>query len=144
MKNQLSILGIAGGDAEVKTLGGGESVISFSVAVTEKFKNAAGEAKEKTTWFNCSKWFNPGVSTKVSEFIRKGDKIGVDGSVSTRAYLGPNNDARSSLDVRVDSIYLLGNKKDGAASETPEPKEPVNEPNSETPANEGQSDDLPF
>lgn len=140
MKNQLSIIGITGGDADVKTLADGNSVVSFSVAVTEKFKNAAGEVKEKTTWFNCSKWFKPNVSTKVSEFIRKGDRIGVDGVVSARAYLSPNNEARCSLDVRVEQVYLLANKRDEQAPATTE--EVVQEP--ATPASEILEQDLPF
>ena len=52
---RLSVIGHLGHDALKKDING-KTVLSFSVAQNEQFKNLKGEVRERTTWINCSVW----------------------------------------------------------------------------------------
>ena len=50
---RISVIGRLGQDAQVNNVNG-KSVINFSVAYSEKFKNQQGEDTERTTWVSCA------------------------------------------------------------------------------------------
>lgn len=109
--------GHLGGDAEVKTLDSGSIVISFSVAVSETWKDKSGEKKEKTNWVKCSKWVSSGGSSKIADFLKKGQKVVVQGKPEARAFLDKNGEAKSILEVNVSELSLVGGKSDTTNSE---------------------------
>jgi len=75
--NRTIITGNIGKDAETREVGS-TSVTSFSVAVTERWKDKQGEQKEQTTWFNCEKW---AVSEVFASFLKKGTRVLVEGKM---------------------------------------------------------------
>jgi single-strand DNA-binding protein len=83
--NKVEIQGFLGRDAEVKTFESGRTLISFSVATNENYKNAKGEWITSTTWHNITHW-----RTKMDEALRdelkKGALIAVTGKLNTRKY----------------------------------------------------------
>ena len=104
--------GTLGQDAEVKTLESGSSLISFSVAVTEKWKDkTSGEWKEKTKWNRCTKWVTSGGSTKIAEFLKKGQQVIVRGTPEARAWTDKDGVAKSNLEVKVEDLTLTGGKR---------------------------------
>jgi len=52
---KLQLIGNLGQDAVVNNVGG-KNVINFSVAHTEKYKNADNAEVSKTTWVSCAYW----------------------------------------------------------------------------------------
>ena len=100
----LSIIGSVGRDAEVKQAGG-TTVLEFSVAV-----NSWAKAGETTAWYRVSMFGHRG--EKLASMIRKGDRIGVSGRLVPREYQGRDGSTKTSLDLRADSITLLGGKRD--------------------------------
>lgn len=105
---KLQIIGRIGNDAEVKDLGNNQ-VINFSVAVSEKYKDASGEKVEKTTWFECAKWGN---STTIAQYIKKGDLIYIEGKVNNRAWMNDAGEVQVVNGINVFDIQLLGTKPD--------------------------------
>ena len=104
--------GTLGQDAEVKTLESGSSLISFSVAVTEKWKDkTSGEWKEKTKWVRCTKWVTSGGSTKIVEYLKKGQTVIVRGVPESKAWVDKEGVAKSNLEVKVDDLTLTGGKR---------------------------------
>lgn len=103
--------GTLGQDAEVKTLESGNSLISFSVAVTEKWKDKSGEQKEKTTWVKCTKWVAPNGSTKIADYLKKGQQVIVRGTPEARAWADKEGKANANLEVKVDDLTLTGGKR---------------------------------
>lgn len=79
----------------------GKPVLNFSVAVNE--------GKDRTTWFECALWGDR-VNT-VGQYITKGGKVCVVGSVSGDVYEG-----KSKLKVFVRDVTLMGRPEN---SETP-------------------------
>ena len=51
----LQVIGHLGNDANVNNVNG-KTVVNFSVAHSEKWKDAQGNDKDKTTWVSCAYW----------------------------------------------------------------------------------------
>ena len=140
--NVISISGNVTKDGEIRNLSSGESVLQFSVA-----DNMIGKDKGAIFW-NCSFWGKRGEA--VADFIRKGQPVTVNGSISERSYVDKDGQQRKAMDVRVNDIALQGGKPQGQTSEPrPAPRqEPVRTaPARSKPADDGfsdMSDDIPF
>lgn len=101
----LTIIGTVGREPELKQTSAGP-VLEFSVAV-----NSWAKSGETTAWYRVSMFGKRGES--LSSMIHKGEKIGASGRLVPREYQGKNG-AGLSLDLKADSITLLGGKRDAA------------------------------
>lgn len=113
IKTQLT--GRLGSDAEVKTLTSGDKIMVFNVAVDKSYKSKTGEKVEKTIWARCTKW-NIGEST-LPNYLKKGTLVYVEGEPGASAYTDKDGVAKSSLEIKINEIELLG-KAAGAESAT--------------------------
>jgi len=119
--NSLVIDGRLGRSAELKDVGGNQ-LLSFSVA------NNTGYGDNKaTTWFNCALWGKRGAS--IEQYMQKGQHVIVSGELSERKYNAKDGTEKTSLEIRVNDVTLVG-KAD--SSEAPAPKQ------------EESSADMPF
>ncbi len=73
--NSVFIVGNLGKDPEVRQLGTGTTVCSFSVATTYAGKNGA----EKTSWHNVQAWEKTGENC--AKYLKKGSKVCVEGRI---------------------------------------------------------------
>lgn len=64
---KLQVIGNLGRDCVVNNVNG-KNVINFSVAHTEKFKDAQGQQKDKTTWVECAYWTD---RTAIAPYLKK-------------------------------------------------------------------------
>ena len=101
---KLQIVGNLGGDCIVKEVNG-KNVINFNVAHTEKFKDAQGNLKERTTWVNCAYWTD---RTAVAQYLKRGKMVYVEGSPEADGYLNKENQPAATLRMRVQNLQLLG------------------------------------
>ena len=109
---KLQAIGHLGKDCITNTVNG-KNVINFSVAHTEKYKDAQGNQVERTTWVECAYWTD---RTGIAQYLTKGRQVFVEGTPEVRTY--PKNDGSTgaSLTLRVLSVQLLGSRGDGAPS----------------------------
>ena len=129
--NNVNIIGRLTKDVEVRKTSTNKSVSSFSIAVD----NLATKDSEKTTsFFNCNAWNN--VAETLSKYTRKGDRIAISGSLIQRNYENKNGEKNSVVEINVNSITLIENKKENA-SVNRENKSVEND-------NKINDDDLPF
>ena len=129
--NNVNIIGRLTKDVEVRKTSTNKSVSSFSIAVD----NLATKDGEKTTsFFNCNAWNN--VAETLSKYTRKGDRIAISGSLIQRNYDNKNGEKISVVEINVNSITLIENKKENASSQS-ENKAVKND-------NKINDDDLPF
>jgi single-strand DNA-binding protein len=98
------IIGHLGKDAVVSNVNG-KSVVNFSVAHSEKFKDANGVQKERSVWADCSWWIE---KTTIVQYLKKGTLVYVDGQPNVRAYTNQNGQQGATLTLRVNSVQLLG------------------------------------
>ncbi len=103
---KLQVIGNLGKDAIVNNVNG-KSVINFTVAHTEKFKDAQGNQKDKTTWVDCAYWTD---RTAVAPYLKKGTQVYVDGQPDVRTYTTQDGRNGATLSLRVASVQLLGSK----------------------------------
>lgn len=101
---RLELIGNLGRDATVNSVNG-KNVINFSVAHTEKWKDSAGAQREKTTWVDCAMWRD---STAVAQYLKKGTQVFVAGTPEARIYQRSDGTSAASLNVRVNTLQLLG------------------------------------
>jgi single-strand DNA-binding protein len=113
---KLQVIGNLGKDCITNTVNG-KSVMNFTVAHTEKFRDAQGNQKDKTTWVDCAYWSD---RTAVAPYLKKGTQVYVEGTPEVRTY--PKNDGTtgSSLTLRVQTVQLLGggNRNEGQGADT--------------------------
>ena len=107
---KLQIVGNLGKDCIVKEVNG-KTVINFSVAHTDKFKDAQGILKERTTWVECAYWTD---RTAVAPYLKKGTTVYVEGSPEAEGYLNKENQPAATLRMRVMNVQLLGGRPEGS------------------------------
>lgn len=106
---KLQVIGHLGKDCLTKEVNG-KPVISFTVAHSEKFKDAQGVQKEKTIWVDCSYWTE---KTGIAPYLKKGTQVFVEGSPEVDAYMNKENQPTPALRLRVLNIQLLGSRPEG-------------------------------
>ena len=84
--NKVILVGNVGQDPEVRTLSDGREIANFSLATSESWKDkSTGEKKEKTEWHRVV-IFSQGLVNIVKNYVKKGTKLYVEGSVQTRKW----------------------------------------------------------
>lgn len=109
---KMQIIGNLGKDCLVNTVNG-KSVINFTVAHTEKYKDSQGNQQEKTIWVDCAYWTD---RTAVAPYLTKGKQVYVEGQPEARSFQRNDGTPGASLSLRVRDIQLLGGKADGIGS----------------------------
>jgi single-strand DNA-binding protein len=117
---KLQIIGNLGRDAVVNNVNG-KNVINFTVAHTEKYRDAQGNQKDKTTWVDCAYWTD---RTAVAPYLKKGTQVYAEGQPDVRTYT--TNDGRNgaSLSLRVQSVQLLGSRPENGSGGSYAPATP--------------------
>jgi len=109
---KLQIIGNLGADCIQKEING-KTVINFNVAHSEKFKDAQGNPKERTTWVNCAYWTD---RTAVAQYLTKGRTVYAEGSPEAEAYTNKEGQPAATLRMRVQTVQLLGGNTDAPGS----------------------------
>lgn len=127
---KLQVIGHLGKDCTTNVVNG-KNVINFSVAHSERYKDASGNQKEKTTWVECAYWTD---RTTIAPYLKKGQLVYAEGSPEVRGYTKNDGTQGTSLTMRVLSVQLLGGAKGEAGGD-----------DAGVPSNAAaESDDLPF
>lgn len=129
-------IGRVGKDPELRRLENGTAVAKLSLATSERFKNQSGETQEKTEWHSLVFWKQR--AELVEKYVKKGDRIYVEGKVTYRT-VETDNGKKYYTEIVCNSIEFLTNKNsDGNSNYFPK-EEPAT-----TDSNESPGDDLPF
>jgi len=110
---KLQVIGNIGRDCVVNNVNG-KSVINFSVAHTEKFKDAQGQQKDRTTWVECAYWTD---RTAIAPYLKKGQQIYTEGTPEIRTYTTKEGAPGSSLSLRVLMVQLIGGRNENQGGE---------------------------
>ena len=108
----MQIIGNLGKDCIVNNVNG-KSVINFTVAHTEKFKDSQGVNQERTTWVDCAWWTD---RTAISQYLSKGTKVWVDGTPEVRSFTRNDGTSGAVLAMRVRELQLVSARGDGSNS----------------------------
>src|SRR6185295_4737813 len=99
-----------GNDPEVRSTTGGNRVATFSLATSRSWNDQSGSKQEKTEWHRCVVW-----NTKTSQladivekYVKKGDKLYVEGRIEYRQWQDKENQTRYSTEINVRELIMLG------------------------------------
>jgi single-strand DNA-binding protein len=144
---KLQVIGNLGKDCVVKEVNG-RQVINFSVAHSERYKDSAGNQKERTIWVECAYWTD---RTAVAQYLTKGRTVYAEGTPEADAYTNKEGQPAATLRMRVQNVQLLGNNVGEGSSNSSATASSMNTGGyansapSMAPASSGaDSDDLPF
>jgi len=140
--NKFIFTGNLGRDAEVKATAGGTTVCTFSVAVSSGY----GDRKE-SHWINCA-LFGKRAESRLVEYLVSGQKVLISGELKTREYQKRDGTNGFSVEVSVDDIDLIGERKKqdeepGFNMQPMQPMQPMQQPRPAAPADD-YTDDIPF
>ncbi len=103
--NKIMLIGNLGRDPEMNYTPDGTAVTRFSLAVNRYTKAATGERQEDTEWFNIVAWRQ--LAETCSRFLKKGQKVFIEGRLTTRKYTDRNGIERMAIDVIASDLEML-------------------------------------
>ena len=97
--NKVMIIGNLGADPEVRTFQNGGKVCNLRIATSESWKDKnTGERRDKTEWHSVS-IFAEGLVRICEQYLKKGSKVFVEGSLQTRKWQDQSGADRYSTEV---------------------------------------------
>lgn len=105
IRNRVSLIGRTGKDAEIVEIKNDKKMAKLSLATNDFFYNAEGEKIEDTQWHNLVFFGKP--AEIAEKFVKKGQKIAVDGKVVNRSYESKEGEKKYVSEVHVNEIELL-------------------------------------
>lgn len=110
MFNIVVLTGRLTADPELKTTQSGISVTSFSIAVNRSYRS--GE-ESVTDFINIVAWRKS--AEFVAKYFKKGNLIGIEGSIQTRKYTDKNGNQRTAFEVVANNVQFVESKRDASA-----------------------------
>lgn len=133
--NRVLLLGNVG-NVEVKDLNNGKKLVQLSLATEDGYKKANGEWENKTEWHRCI-FAIPALAEKAA-LIQKGDKIYVEGSISTNSWETKEGEKRQVKEISC-TTFKTFIKAAGSRDSKPEAQG-----STPTPSIVDSDDDMPF
>ena len=124
--NKVLLIGRLGADPEVKQMVNGKNVARLSLATSNTWKDKnTGEKKEKTEWHRVV-IFNEGLVGVVENYVKKGSKLYIEGSLQTRKWTDDSGTEKYTTEVIVQGyggrIDMLDGKNNNNKDIPEEPK----------------------
>lgn len=114
--NNVTLVGRTTKDMELKTLNSGSKIVSFCLAVEKRTKE--GKAAD---FIDCVAWGK--TAELVAQYVKKGDRIGLVGSISTRQFEDQQGNKRKAVEVLVDRVEFMSEARQTEA-QAQAPEEP--------------------
>ena len=107
--NKVILIGNIGKDPEVKYFPNGDAFCNLTLATSETWNDkATGEKKERTEWHNVV--FTRKLAEIVGQYVKKGSKIYVDGSLRTRKWQDQSGQDRYTTEVVAQEMQMLDSR----------------------------------
>lgn len=104
--NKVILIGNLTKDVETSTTTNGVTVAKFTIGVGRRFKNVDGEYD--TDFINIVAWRD--LASRCAQYLNKGSKVAVCGSIQTRSYEGQDGTKRYVTEVIADEVQFLNSK----------------------------------
>lgn len=166
--NKVILIGNLGQDPETRYMPSGSAVTNVTLATSESWKDKqTGQPQERTEWHRVV-FFNR-LAEIAGEYLKKGSKVYVEGSLRTRKWQGQDGQDRYTTEIVANEMQMLdgrggsgsggyGDYNQSAPAQRPQsapPRQPQNQA-PQNPAPQGQGapapggfddgfdDDIPF
>ncbi|HEY0437213.1 MAG TPA: single-stranded DNA-binding protein [Phenylobacterium sp.] len=118
--NKVILIGNLGADPEIRSLNSGDRVANLRIATSESWRDrSSGERKEKTEWHRVVV-FNENIVKVCEQYLRKGAKVYVEGSIQTRKWADQAGVEKFSTEIVLQKfrgeLTMLDGRGDGAGA----------------------------
>ncbi|HLB00805.1 MAG TPA: single-stranded DNA-binding protein [Bacteroidota bacterium] len=138
--NKVILIGNLGKDPELSYTSSGIAVAKFSMATSEKWKDAEGNSQEKTEWHNIVAWRN--LAEICGQYLKKGSKAYIEGKLQTRSWDDKNTGVKKYMtEIVADNLIMLDSRGQGGESAG---EKNAGEKNTVTQEQSSPDSDLPF
>ena len=103
--NKVILLGNIGKDPEVRETKAG-NIVNLVMATSERYTDKSGQKHENTEWHNLVVFGK--LADVVAKYVKKGDKLYVEGSITTRKWEDKEGNTRYTTEVKVRDLTMLG------------------------------------
>lgn len=118
--NKVILVGNLGRDPEIRTTQDGKEIANLTLATSESWKDRnTGERREKTEWHRVVV-FNDGLIGVIKNYLHKGSKVYVEGSLQTRKWTDQSGVEKYSTEVVLQgfgsALTMLDNRNAGGGA----------------------------
>lgn len=107
--NKVILVGNLGADPEVRYTPGGSAVANITIATSMSWRDKqSGETQDRTEWHRVV--FFGRLAEIVGEYLRKGSKLYVDGSLRTRKWQDKSGADRYTTEIVANEMQMLDSK----------------------------------
>jgi single-strand DNA-binding protein len=97
--NKVILVGNLGKDPEIRRTQDGRPIANLRIATSESWRDkATGERREKTEWHSVV-IFNENLCRIAEQYLKKGSKVFIEGSLQTRKWQGQDGQDRYTTEV---------------------------------------------
>ena len=115
--NKVILVGNLGNDPETKYMPSGGAVTNITVATSESWKDKnTGQAQERTEWHRVV-FFNK-LAEIAGEYLRKGSKVYVEGSLRTRKWQDQAGQDRYTTEIVASEMQMLDSRAGAGGGDT--------------------------
>jgi single-strand DNA-binding protein len=111
--NKVILVGNLGQDPEVRYTPSGIAVCNMRLATNEAYRDAEGNLVERTEWHNLVAWGR--LAEICSQYLRKGSKVYVEGSLQTRSWEDRDGNTRYTTEIKIREMVMLDGRSEGMA-----------------------------
>ncbi len=118
--NKVILIGNLGKDPETRYMPSGGAVTNITVATSESWKDKqTGEQQERTEWHRVV-FFNR-LAEIAGEYLKKGSKVYIEGSLRTRKWQGNDGQDRYTTEIVAGEMQMLDSRGAGGSTEFSRP-----------------------
>lgn len=149
--NKVILIGNLGADPETRFMPSGGAVTNVRLATSESWKDRnTGQQQERTEWHRVV-FFNK-LGEIAGEYLKKGSKVYIEGSIRTRKWQGQDGQDRYTTEIVASEMQMLDGRGEGGQGGGFGGGQPAAQQsggssdfNSQAPADDGGfDDDIPF
>ena len=110
--NKVILIGNLGADPETRFMPSGGAVTNIRLATSETWKDRqTGQQQERTEWHRVV-FFNK-LGEIAGEYLKKGSKVYVEGSIRTRKWQGQDGQDRYTTEIVANEMQMLDGRGGG-------------------------------
>lgn len=111
--NKVMLIGNVGSDPEIRMTPSGAKVAKLSLATNRSFQDRSGQQQERTEWHRLT--FFGKLSDIVEQWVKKGDRLYVEGRIEYSQTQDDQGGTRYWTDVVINEMIMLGSGAGGSS-----------------------------
>lgn len=105
--NSVNLIGRLSNSPEIRHTTNNQVVCRFTLAVTRRFKNQAGDYE--ADFINCVAFGK--TAELIGNYVEKGQQLAVEGRIQTGSYTAQDGSKRYTFDVVIENITFINSKR---------------------------------